>query len=192
MGDADVDLHERPPLGPLGLANEVNARFGGRPIGLARVALNTGADNVLPRGGPPRSRGMTWSRFRSFRSNCRPQYWQVLRSRSKMLWRVNLTSFLGSRSNKSKRMTRGTRTLNDTVRMLSGCGSCCEKLCHCQKSKVRKSPSSFHTTWAWPSNSRVNARRTVHTLTACQRRFNTSTCWFKYELIEPPIVKRVS
>src|SRR5262245_49692941 len=46
--------------------------------------------------GPPRSRGSTWSRFRSFRSHVLPQYWHVFLSRSKMLCRVNLTSFLGT------------------------------------------------------------------------------------------------
>src|SRR2546423_11656188 len=45
--------------------------------------------------GPPRSRGTTWSRLRSFRSHVVPQYWHVFLSRSKMLWRVNFTSFLG-------------------------------------------------------------------------------------------------
>jgi len=44
---------------------------------------------------PPRSRGNTWSRFRSRRSNTRPQYWHVFRSRSKMLFRVNFTSLRG-------------------------------------------------------------------------------------------------
>ena len=65
--------------------------------------------------GPPRSRGMTWSRFRSLRSKILPQYWQVFLSRSKMLCRVNLTSFFGSRSNISSRMTRGMRMRKEMV-----------------------------------------------------------------------------
>ena len=64
---------------------------------------------------PPRSRGMTWSRLRSFRSNLWPQYWQVLWSRSKKLCRVNLTSYFGIRSKKRRRMTFGTRMVNETV-----------------------------------------------------------------------------
>ena len=36
---------------------------------------------------PPRERGITWSRFSSVRGNLRPQYWQVLLSRAKMLKR---------------------------------------------------------------------------------------------------------
>ena len=40
---------------------------------------------------PPRDRGITWSRFNSVRGSLRPQYWQVLLSRAKILNRENLT-----------------------------------------------------------------------------------------------------
>ena len=43
-----IDLDKRPPLGPFRLANEMHARFLRRVIGLARVARNAGANNVLP------------------------------------------------------------------------------------------------------------------------------------------------
>jgi len=44
----EVDLDKRPPLRALGLANEVHAGLVGGAVGLARVAWNTGADNVFP------------------------------------------------------------------------------------------------------------------------------------------------
>ena len=84
--------------------------------------------------GPPRSRGTMWSRFNSLRSKTFPQYWQVFLSRSKILCRVNLTSFFGRRSYTPSKITRGSRILNEMVWMLSGCGCCCEKLCHSRKS----------------------------------------------------------
>src|SRR5205814_4810489 len=77
--------------------------------------------------GPPRSRGMTWSRFKSFRSKTCPQYWQVFLSRSKMLCRVNLTSFFGNRSNSSRTITRGTRIFHEIVVTISASGDCAEK-----------------------------------------------------------------
>ena len=39
------------------------------------------------------------------------------------------------------------------------------------------------TTWAWPWKSSVSARRAVQTLTACQSRFNTKTCWFNADFM---------
>src|SRR5687767_3517446 len=73
---------------------------------------------------------------------------------------------------------------NEIVLMLSGCSSSCEIPCHWEKSNVRKEPSSIDSTaCAWPWKSKVSARRAVQTLTACQRRLSTSTCWFSSELI---------
>src|SRR5437868_2676839 len=43
-----VDLHEGTPLGPLGLANEMHSGFLRRPVCLACVARNAGANNVFP------------------------------------------------------------------------------------------------------------------------------------------------
>src|SRR6185436_18710321 len=72
--------------------------------------------------GPPRSRGITWSRFRSLRSQVLPQYWHVFLSRSKMLCRVNFTSFLGRRSKRRRTMTRGTRIFHEIVVTISCSG----------------------------------------------------------------------
>ena len=47
---AEADLDERTPLGPLGLADEVQAGLQRRAVGLARVAFDAGAHDVLPRG----------------------------------------------------------------------------------------------------------------------------------------------
>src|SRR5664280_167314 len=99
--------------------------------------------------GPPRSRGVTWSRFRSLRSKLLPQYWHVFLSRSKMLCRVNFTSFLGTRSNTTSRITRGIRILNEMVLTDSAWGCCSEKPCHSLKLKVRNDPSlQSSTAWA--------------------------------------------
>jgi len=46
---AEVDLHKRPPLWPLGLANEMQIGFLGGVVGLLRVALDAGANDVFPR-----------------------------------------------------------------------------------------------------------------------------------------------
>lgn len=48
---SQIDLNERTPLGPLGLANEMHARLLRRVVGFAGVAGDAGADNVLPCGG---------------------------------------------------------------------------------------------------------------------------------------------
>ena len=124
---------------------------------------------------PPRSRGMTWSRLSSRRSKCFPQYWHILRSRSKMLCRVNLTSLCGSRSKNSSRITRGMRILNETVWTTSSPSCPWLKSRHSPKSKVRKSPAFSTTTSAWPMYNNVNARSTVQTLIACHRRLSTNT-----------------
>src|SRR5277367_2650508 len=99
---------------------------------------------------PPRSRGMTWSRLRSLRSYLWPQYWQVLWSRSKMLCRVNLTSFFGMRSKKRSRITLGTRILNETVLTTSAPSYPREKLYHWSNVIVWNEPLSASTTCAWP------------------------------------------
>ena len=49
--EAEIDLHERPPLRPLGLADEMHPGLLRRAIGLVRIALDARADNILPRGG---------------------------------------------------------------------------------------------------------------------------------------------
>ncbi len=46
---AEADLHKGTPLGPTGLANQVQACFLWRVIGLFGIALDAGANNVLPR-----------------------------------------------------------------------------------------------------------------------------------------------
>src|SRR5882762_2647899 len=88
--------------------------------------------------GPPRSRGMTWSRFKSVRSKTSPQYWQVFLSRSKTLCRVNFTSFFGSRSKSSSTITRGTRIFHEIVVTTSWSGAVAEKSRQLAKSCVRK------------------------------------------------------
>src|SRR6266702_6593897 len=52
MLKAQVDLHEGPPFGPLGFADQVQARYLRRAIGLARIAIDARADDVFPRGRP--------------------------------------------------------------------------------------------------------------------------------------------
>src|SRR5581483_186643 len=126
--------------------------------------------------GPPRSRGMTWSRFKSFRSKCLPQYWQVFLSRSKMLWRVNFTSFFGNRSNTKSTITRGMRILNEIVFTTSCSGALADRSRQLSKSWVIKLfASSDETTRAWPAYTSANARRALQMLTACQRRLSTRT-----------------
>lgn len=46
---AEIELHERTPLGLRRLAEELHARLGRSAVRLARIALDTGADDVLPR-----------------------------------------------------------------------------------------------------------------------------------------------
>ena len=48
MVHAEVDLHERPPLGTPGLADEAHPGLGGSLVGLACIAGDARADNVLP------------------------------------------------------------------------------------------------------------------------------------------------
>src|SRR6185369_6368226 len=134
--------------------------------------------------GPPRSRGMTWSRFRSFRSNTSPQYWQVFLSRSKMLCRVNFTSFFGIRSYMKSRMMHNRRMRKEMALMESSYGPLAETSRHSSKLKVQNEPSEFSvTTCAWPWKRRVSARRAVQTLTACQSRFRTKTCWLSADFM---------
>src|SRR5947207_2517182 len=47
---AQVDLDKRPPLGPLGFADQPHARFKRRSVRLLSVTPNTGTDNILPSG----------------------------------------------------------------------------------------------------------------------------------------------
>ena len=56
---------------------------------------------------PPRWRGITWSRVRSW--VWRPQYWQVWRSRAKTSRRLSLTRGRGRRMRYCSRMTLGAR-----------------------------------------------------------------------------------
>src|SRR5688572_6234492 len=48
---AEIDLDERTPLRPLGLANEMHAGFGRSTVGFAGVTTNAGAHDVFPSGG---------------------------------------------------------------------------------------------------------------------------------------------
>ena len=52
-----TDLYKRTPLGPLRFADEMQAGFLWRAVGFMRIALNTGANNVFPRG---RAAAVTW------------------------------------------------------------------------------------------------------------------------------------
>jgi hypothetical protein len=45
---AEVDLHERTPFGPFGFADEMHSGFLRRAVGLPRVTLDAGADDVFP------------------------------------------------------------------------------------------------------------------------------------------------
>src|ERR1035438_1104094 len=58
---------------------------------------------------PPRERGMTWSSVSSPDRSVVLQYWQVLRSRSKMFLRERARDWCGIRRYSSRRMTDGTR-----------------------------------------------------------------------------------
>ena len=103
------DLHERTPLRTLRLTDQAHSSFQRRPVGLPRVTRNAGTHDVFP-GGPdrpiPRDHVVE---VQVLALKHRPQNWQVFLSRSKMLCRVNLTSFFGRRSNTIRRITRGTR-----------------------------------------------------------------------------------
>ena len=91
--------------------------------------------------GPPRSRGHNVIQIQILAFKYLAAILAGIRSRSKILCRVNLTSFLGSRSKNTSKITLGTRILKEMVWMLSGCGSCWEKSCHWVKLKVWKEPS---------------------------------------------------
>ena len=45
---AEIDLHEWTPLRTLGFANEVQAGFLRRSVGLEGITLDAGADDILP------------------------------------------------------------------------------------------------------------------------------------------------
>src|SRR5688500_20334245 len=72
--------------------------------------------------GPPRSRGTTWSRFKSLRSKSFPQYWQRFLSRSKMLWRGDFTPFFRTRTKSIRTKRRGTSNLQELVEIDMGGG----------------------------------------------------------------------
>ena len=44
------DMHERPPLRSLRFANQAHVRFARKTVAFARIAPDTGANHVLPRG----------------------------------------------------------------------------------------------------------------------------------------------
>jgi len=46
----ECDMHERPPLRSLGFANQAHVRFARKPVTFARIAGDTRANHVLPRG----------------------------------------------------------------------------------------------------------------------------------------------
>lgn len=48
MMQAEIDLHERPPFRALGLSNEMHDGFLRSAIGLARVTLDAGTNDILP------------------------------------------------------------------------------------------------------------------------------------------------
>src|SRR2546423_9009929 len=50
MLEPKVDLHEWPPLRPLRLPDQMHSRLMRGPIGFDRIALDTRADDVFPRG----------------------------------------------------------------------------------------------------------------------------------------------
>src|SRR5580658_11045737 len=58
---------------------------------------------------PPRERGITWSSVSSPDGSAVLQYWQVLRSRSRMFFRDNALDWCGMRRYSSNRITEGTR-----------------------------------------------------------------------------------
>src|SRR5229473_1441452 len=58
---------------------------------------------------PPRERGTTWSRVSSLEGRTSPQYWQVLRSRSRMFLRESARVWCGMRRYSRSRITEGTR-----------------------------------------------------------------------------------
>ena len=45
---AEIDLHEGPPLGSLGFPNQVQPRFLRRAIGLKRITIDARANDVFP------------------------------------------------------------------------------------------------------------------------------------------------
>ena len=49
MLEGEADLHERAPFRPLRLADQVHGGFGWCAIGLACIAFDAGANDVLPR-----------------------------------------------------------------------------------------------------------------------------------------------
>ena len=46
--EAEIDLHERPPLRPLRFADQAHVRFARKPIALTCIARDAGANHILP------------------------------------------------------------------------------------------------------------------------------------------------
>src|SRR6266550_7865016 len=48
LGRSKGDLDKRPPLRPLGFADQAHVRFTRKPVALARIAGDAGANHVFP------------------------------------------------------------------------------------------------------------------------------------------------
>src|SRR5579864_4716165 len=103
---------------------------------------------------PPRERGITWSSVSSAAFRAEPQYWQVLRSRSRMFLRESARVWCGMRRYSSRRMTEGTRMA--------------------MRAAWRKCPFSS-SVMATPFNTSTMARRAAQTLIGSYEAFRTST-----------------
>src|SRR5579863_9922344 len=103
---------------------------------------------------PPRERGVTWSSVNSEAGSTDPQYWQVLRSRSRMFLRESARVWCGMRRYSSSRITEGTR-----IESRAAC---------------RKCPFSS-SVMATPFSTRTIARRAAQTLMGSYDAFSTST-----------------
>src|SRR5437868_639297 len=103
---------------------------------------------------PPRERGSTWSSVSSDGVNCRPQYWQVEWSRSRMFLRESERLLYGMCMYSTRRMTDGA-----CIVMRAEWSMC--PLC----SSMRAMPLKIITT----------ARRSVQTFTGSYEAFRTKT-----------------
>jgi hypothetical protein len=52
LGRSKGNLNKWPPLRPLRFADQAHVRFTRKPVALARIARNTRANHIFPRGGP--------------------------------------------------------------------------------------------------------------------------------------------
>jgi len=103
---------------------------------------------------PPRERGTTWSSVNSADVSTTPQYWQELRSRSRMFLRESARVWCGMRRYSSRRMTDGS-----AMRIRAAC-----RTWPCSSS-VRATPFSTST----------SARRVPQMLIGSYDAFSTST-----------------